>query len=938
MLKRTLLSRSLLTALGGSAALSGVSSFAQQPDTAVLERVIVTGSNIRRTDAETPSPVQVISADDLKKSGYTSVSEVLRNITANGQGTLSQSFSGAFASGASGLSLRGLTVGATLVLIDGHRMAPYPIGDDGQRSFVDISNIPFDAVERIEILKDGASAVYGSDAIAGVVNVILKRSFVGKTIAADVGTSYKGDGNTYRLSGTVGFGDLAADGHNFYIAGELRQQKEIRFMDRGGLYTQSDFRSSGGFDITRGVPNPLVNGLPRSSTGYVTDAAGNIVGFMPGCDAAKLAAGQCSYANTWLQIQPKTENRNLVARFTQNLGADWEASVQASYFQSKSQVLAAPGVTFNSGYQGITSGPGVVPSLRPVVPPTSITDTNPSYPAGTRLASGLLTYTFLDIGPNVIETDARATRLIGDLRGRFADWDLSAAAGYTEVRLTLSSRGNINSENLQTALNSTTDPYRVGGPNSAAVNAFIAPQLTARDLSKLAFASLSAGRDLMQLPGGPLSVAVGADYIHRSQNAVAPADVAAGLVNSFSNNYTIGIQKVASVHGELVAPITKELEAEAAVRYDYYNLSGGKASPKIGTKYTPIPELALRATVGRGFRAPGPAENGTSGQTFFATTQNDPDLCPDPANPAAPGTFPSQCSIAVGTVQSTNPALKPETSKSFTFGVIFEPIKAFSASLDFYSIEIKNQIVPGSSAAAVRGTNFTPLLQVQPDGSTVLVTPPSAQIAYFQTSYINANSTKTSGVDLGLQYRQKFEGVGDFKSDFMLSYMNKYDLTIGGITYHLAGTHGPFLVSGDTGSPKTRIQWTNTFTRGPWQLAGTLNYISSFDLTDPSVGIDTCVQALQNGAGGAAYSALLAAGTVPNGVPCRVGSFTTFDLYGKYEINKQLSIQASVLNLFNASAPQDWATYGGTTAPYNPSLHTQGAIGRFFSVGMKYAF
>jgi iron complex outermembrane recepter protein len=939
MSKKTLRYKTVLTVFGGTAAMTCIGSFAQpSPPSTELERVTITGSSIRRTDAETPSPVQVLTADDLKKSGYTSVSEVLRNITANGQGTLSQNFSGAFATGSSGISLRGLTVGATLVLIDGHRMAPYPIGDDGQRSFVDISNIPFDAIERIEVLKDGASAVYGSDAIAGVVNVILKRSFVGQTISADAGTTYKRDGNTYHVAGTIGFGDLATDGHNFYIAGELRKQNQIRFIDRGGIYTQTDFRSNGGYDVTPGVPNPLVGSLPASATGYVTDADGNIVGFMPGCDAGKLAAGQCSFANTWSQIQPKGENYNLVARFTQALGSDWQASVQGSYFQSKSESVGAWSTAFNNGYQGITSGPGVVPALLPVVPPTTIPSTNPSYPAGTGLSSGLLTYTFRDLGPTITETNARSARLIGDLQGKLGAWDLSAAVGYTEVRLDLRGLGFVNAQNLQTALDSTTNPYLVGGPNSDAVNAFVAPVLTTRDLSKLGFVQVSATRDVMQLPGGPLSIALGADYIRRSQNTVAPADIASGVTGIFSNNFTVGKQTVASVHGELVAPITKQLEVEAAVRYDRYNLSGGKASPKFGAKYTPIPEFALRGTIGRGFRAPGPAENGTAGQTFFASTTNDPVLCRDPANPGTPGTFPSQCAIAVGTVQGTNPALQPETSKSFTLGMIFEPIKDISASLDFYSIEINNQIVPGSSTATVRGTNFTPLPQVQPDGSTQLVVPPAAPIAYFQNSFVNANSTKTSGVDLGLQFRHRFEGVGTIKSDLMVSYMNKYDLTIDGVTYQLAGTHGPFLVSGDTGSPKTRVQWANTFSRGPWQLTGTLNYVSSYDLTDPSQGIDDCVTGLSIGRGANAYSGLISAGVVPAGIKCRVDAFTTFDLYGNYDFSKQLSVHASILNVFNAGAPEDWGTYGGGRAPYNPSLHSQGAIGRFFNVGLKYAF
>jgi iron complex outermembrane recepter protein len=938
MLKRTTLAKSLLIAFGGSAALYGGAALAQQTPVQELQRVEITGSNIRRTDAETPSPVQVITADDLKKSGYTSVQEVLHNITANGQGTLSQSFNGAFASGASGVSLRGLTVGATLVLIDGHRMAPYPIGDDGQRSFVDISAIPFDAIERVEILKDGASAVYGSDAIAGVVNVILKRSFVGTTITADAGTSYKNDGSTYHVAGTFGFGDLGTDGRNFYISAEARKQNQIRFLDRGGLFTQTDFTATGGQNVTPGVPNDINGGLPRSGTGYITDADGNIIGFMPGCDATKLAAGQCTYRDNWSQIQPKTENYNLLARYTQTLGADWEASVQASYFVSKSQQLAGPGRAFAGGYQGTTSGPGVVPALLPALDPTSIPSTNPSFPAGTGATSGLLRYTFLDIGPNVTNTDSRSARLIGDLKGKLGAWDLSASGGITEVRLRLTGLGNINSANLQAALDSTTAPYLVGGPNSAAVLDFVAPTLKAKDVSKLQFVHVGAGRDLIDLAGGPLSIALGADYVHRTQVSLAPADVAAGLVNTFSNNFTIGKQAVASVYAELVAPITKQLEAEAAVRYDRYNLSGGKASPKFGAKYTPIPEVALRGTAGRGFRAPGPAENGNAGQTFFASATRDEILCPDAANPTAVGSFPSQCNINVGTVQGANPALKSETSKTFTLGLIVEPVKDFSASVDYYSIELENQIVPGSSKTPVRGTNFSPISQVQPGGAQVLVVPPVAPIAYYQVGYVNANSTKTTGFDLGLQYRHKFEGVGDLKSELLISRMLSYDLTVDGITYKLAGTHGPFIISAATGSPKTRAQWINTFASGPWSVTGTVNYVSSFDLTDPSIGINDCLTALSNGSGGQYYQEPIGNGIVPPGVKCKVDSFTTFDVSGRFDVSKQLSIHASILNLFNTRAPDDWLTYGGGTAPYNPSFHSQGAIGRYFNVGATYKF
>jgi iron complex outermembrane receptor protein len=208
-----------------------------------LATIVVTGSRIRRTDTETPSPVDIVTAEQLHDSGFTSTQDVLHNLTSNGQGTLSQGFSGAFASGAAGIALRGLNVGATLVLINGHRSAPYPIGDDGYRSFVDVANLPFDAIERIEVLKDGASAVYGSDAIAGVVNIILKKTYQGAEVTADSGISSHGDGSQFHLSGIYGMGDLDSDGHNAYVSAEFRRQNNIKFADRGGTFTRHDYTS-----------------------------------------------------------------------------------------------------------------------------------------------------------------------------------------------------------------------------------------------------------------------------------------------------------------------------------------------------------------------------------------------------------------------------------------------------------------------------------------------------------------------------------------------------------------------------------------------------------------------------------------------------------------------------------------------------------------------
>ena len=568
---------------------------------------MITGSHLRRTDTETANPIEVVTSEQLHQSGYTSIQDALHDLTANGQGTLSQGFSGAFASGAAGVALRGLNVGATLVLIDGHRTAPYPIGDDGQRSFVDVSNLPFQAIEQAEVLKDGASAIYGSDAIAGVVNIILKKSYQGAELSAESGISSHGDGRQVHLSGIWGGGDVGADGHNFYLSAEYRKQGEIKFSDRGGLYTQTDFTGSGGIDTTLGVQNILVGGLPRSGTGYVIDPnTSNIVGFMPGCDATKFAANQCTYKDTWDQIQPPTENLNIVGRFTQVIADNWRLSFDAGYFESKAEQAGGPGRTFLGGYQGVASGPGVTPTLLTPVDPTTIPSTNPGYPAGTGLASALLRYTFLNIGPEITKTDAKSYRAIAILGGQAGAWDFDFSAGYTEVSLGLKGVNYINPGNLQVALNSATAPFLVGQANTGAVNAFVAPLLTTTDTSKLSFIHAGANRNLMTLSGGPLGVAFGVDYFTRDQHTVAPADVANGFTPNFSNNFTTGKQRVSSAYAELGAPLAKQFELNAAIRYDHYNLSGGKASPKIGFKFTPLPQFAIRGAASKGTARLGP--------------------------------------------------------------------------------------------------------------------------------------------------------------------------------------------------------------------------------------------------------------------------------------------------------------------------------------------
>jgi iron complex outermembrane receptor protein len=924
-----LLSGLALSGAWGGAALAQTASLPADNTSAAapqsLEKSYVTGSNIRRTDVETPSPVEVITAEDLKKSGYSSISDVLHNITANNMGSLTQANPAAFAAGGSGVSLRGLTVGATLVLINGHRMSPYPMPDDGERSFVDLSAIPFDAVERIEILKDGASSIYGSDAIAGVINVILKRSFTGTTVSAEAGTSYKGDGSTSHASATTGWGDLVEDGYNAYIAFEYRSQDQILLNSRPYL-TRTDWTGSGGVNLTQGVNNlTVVQGLPGSVTGYLVDPLNPInantltpapVAFYPGCNAVKLNAGQCSYVNNSLAIQPSTQNIDLLGKFTKRLEGDWEMNIQGSVFNSQAQQAGVYNATTPLGFFGLTTlafSPTVNPPVQynPNNFPYVIT-VPANYPGNPLGRPAGLVYDFPDLGAQRQETNTTSYRLVGEVTGSYAGFDLEASVGVTSVVTNLANINYISISGLQTALNNQS--YIVGGKNSSAVLSQIAPYASQNSQSDLDFLTLRATRDLWTLPGGPLSVGAGFDFTHNSLNEQFPGSFASGDQASPIYSFAVGDQNVTAIYGELVAPLLKNLEVDASARMDYYTQFGTDTTPKLGIKWDPIKELTLRGTYSQGFRAPNIAESGNAGSTSGVLN-----AAINPAN----GNL-----IYVPNIQLSSDHLKPEKSSSYTLGFILEPNRNVNVSVDYYNIDLKNQII----SVGQLGENQ----YLYPQLYGVKFYPNLPNIAYDTYPFINASQTKTDGVDIDLQGKLDLGEYGHFKADLQFTRMFSYDVTLPQLgTFQLAGTHGPSFVSGDTGTPKDRAQLTLDWSRGPLDITGTVNYISSYSVDDPSYGTPDCASSLVSVFNGAQ----------PPSNFCRVASFTTLNLNARYQLTRQWEIHGAITNVFNRQAPYDLETFGsagngaGTGgAPYDPALAQDGAIGRFFMVGARYTY
>jgi iron complex outermembrane receptor protein len=942
MLNKTVLVRALTLAFGSAALTAGMAAQAQTTENPgaggqAPQRVVVTGSLISRTDTETPAPVQVLTAQDIQRSGKTSVAELLTDLAANGAGTLGSGFSGAFANGASGVSLRGLSVGATLVLVDGHRLAPYPLSDDSQRSFVDVSSIPFDAIERIEVLKGGASSIYGSDAIAGVVNIILKKNLNGTQVKAESGKTQHGGGRTNRASLSTGIGDLDNDGYNAFITAEWRRQGDIKVSDRDQFsWDNRDWRSRGGNNLTLGVPTSLNKSLTPTNSPFLYNAAGaggvsNPANFQflnpSACNYTSYMAGACAVRDTVTNIQPATENVNVLIGATKKLGADWELAFKGSMFQRNS-VNNRGTTSLNNGV--LTTGIGRVANT--LIPATA---------SFNQLGAPARLYGYIPgVDPNAsLDNTSKTTRFALDLHGSAYGWDLRAAGGVTEVKTDINYSGYIDRLALYNSIfNGSWNP--VGG-NSPGMISQISPTFSNSLDSKLNYIDVVGSRDLMQLGAGPLSLATGVHWHKREQNA-PPASLTLNGQVANTSAFVIGNETNTAAFAELQATPIKGLETDISGRYDHYDTYGNSFTPAAKFKWTVMPQLGFRGTYERGFRAPNPAEVGNAGSFFTFNAINDPILCAN-GNPDTKGNVPGACGLNPPYVQVTSKNLSPEKSKSYSLGMIAEPIKGLNATFDYYNIEVRNQIVtaagndPNFFPAFVRGP-ITPIDISNGNGTTSVGTPSAGPIVYAKSPYINLGSTKTSGVEVDFNYRWRLPNdLGGLRANLSAAHTISYEQSLADVTYQLAGTQGPSVVSGATGNPKDRAQFSLDWNRGPLDVTTSVNYTSSFSTLDPSVGGTSCSSTGLDVGGRTYFQA------IPGGQPavyCEVASFTTVNLNVQYKLSPNLTLRGAVLNMFDRQPPIDVATYGnaGTQTAYNASLHQAGAVGRFFSLGLSYTF
>ena len=407
-------------------------------------------------------------------------------------------------------------------------------------------------------------------------------------------------------------------------------------------------------------------------------------------------------------------------------------------------------------------------------------------------------------------------------------------------------------------------------------------------------------RSLMDLKGGPLGLAFGTEWRKTSNSLTPQTYTDQGDIIGLGYSAYDGTQNVYAGYVELSAPVLEQLELSAALRYDKYESGEGKATPKLGVKWTPADWIALRGSYAEGFRAPNPAENGDGGLAAFSNAR-DPVRC---------AIDPAECTArSVAIITRPNKDLKPEESKSYSVGLVLQPTSSTSLTVDAWQIKRTNEIVQGSTAAAILAGS------VLRDSNNIGGVANSGSILAVNTGYVNASSSRVRGIDTDI--RQTFDiGPGQLEMDLQWSHILKFERTEGGETVDYAGTHGNCDVTNCIGTPKDKINFGTTWRQGVWSVSGVANYIAKMDNTDKR---------------GGDYQAFYEDGTPVT----KISSFTTFDLSGRWNITEAFELNASVANVFDRIAPLDPTTYGGVN--YNP-MHFSGALGRYFTVGAKYTF
>lgn len=969
--------------------------------------IIITGSISRNPAAATASPIVTTTAQDLQDRGVTTVADALQLLTANNAGTAPPSWSSfGFATGASAPSLRGLNDAYTLTLFNGMRTAFYPLGDDGYRNFVDINTIPISVVDRIDTLLDGASATYGSDAIAGVINVITKRQITGVHLNASAGITQRGDAGERRISATAGYGDLDRQGFNVYVNGEYQKSDPLLVRNRGYPFNTANLSKICGTAAQGCLNNGILNGIQADNSflGFTSTSVPVVRAYTPGlagigqyqllnptlgCQnlasytltAANAAATlartgvpiaastpgsvcQEDLVNEYRAYNSNITRKGLNARATFKLGSFGEAYVMANYYNTTTKGNnAGP-----QGFTGSTAAGGITSTVSAIFLPAYVCSAGTSaivggsvIASGCNAGNGTLNPNnpFAASGnlarllarPNVsrsTNTDTRTYRISGGVNGSFGDgWNFNLAGTASEVVLKTQNTGYIYLQGLLDAIAKGTYNFRDQTQNTAAQIAAVFPENRNKSTSKLTQIQATVDKDLFNLPGGALNVAVTGQF--RYEAIHNPSANPANLVNPNARYFGVnavgvdGKRHVWSAGYEITAPIFDMLKVKAEGSYDSYSTGQSRFSPKFEAEFKPIEQVKLRGTYGKGFRIPSFSESFALPTTGYVSASIN---CISPtytAFCAAHASNPAYYTGAYsyGLTSSGNPNLKPEVSTSLTAGIVLQPISRVTITVDYWSTKIKNVIIGASVSAADIAQYYTNNGVLTNPGITAVKGIADPQnlnalplLGFAVGSYKNADAFLAKGIDFSASGKFDITSGLQWRTNFNASLLLRLQQTNDdGSISRYDNSLGSCNITSCSGAPKWRASWQNTLKFGDTASVTLTGYYTagfSSVATDSGGVYGDCAQSALNGQQ-AIYPL--------NGDPIQCNSKSIFDLDGHFEfyVGKKFTFYGDIQNIMDRKPPFDPnAAYG--LYQFNPAWADRLFIGRSFRFGARVDF
>ena len=938
-----------LALLGLSTHLVGLAQ--TPPASQSLGRVEITGSSIKRIQSEGALPIEILTSDDMVKRGIGSVQQMLNQLSGNASGadnavSNNNVFGGdtdRLTGGSSNANLRGFGPGSTLVLLNGRRISTHGMSGGS----VDIDAIPFAAIQRVEILKDGASAIYGTDAIGGVINFILKKDYEGVSIGLDGSRPFQSAaGSTRQVSVTAGKGTLEKDGFNVMASLAVQRNDILRGSDRDW---------ANGFNPALGLsPNssssPFANVITASGTAMgtagsrvgTTDATKytriNLLSMQNQCDAVtegvqfqpalwttptasaatragNIASGRylCNtdYGSQYMLAAPK-EATNLVMRGSMKLAENHTATVELTGSRTGVRSELTPTQFSTSASTNAAIGSNFYPVNGPYylnLKNYGVLDFDPTKPIAYRMR-------MQDWGNRVIDNISTNGRLLLALDGVVGKYDYklglstATAEAYSDLY-----DGYAYSTKLNAALKTgIINPWVLPGQTQTPEAMALIESTKARGRvmgGKTALTQMdgSLSGEWMNLPAGPLGFAVGFDlrketyeFANTTGDPTAAITCVSTLLTTVASDVLLcpgntGVplvsRNIQAVYGELAVPVTKGLELQLALRTDKYEGFGTTTNPKIAFRYQPVESFLMRGSVNSGFKAPSFQQQQINNAPQLDVTKwSDPVRCP---------VDPTQCDIQVNYTSSGNPDLKPEKSKQGTLGFVWAPASAVTVYADYWRVDLSDRI---------RTLTIGDLRNNYSLFTDRFVRDASGNVSLVKAGWANAAGSSTKGIDWGAS--GAFDAMGSkwiaaINGTHMLSHMESPLENLPMVEY--VGTFG-------TRTLYLRNKFTTSLTwnEGPWSSTLTGTYKSGYQDQD-----------LSNRA------------TMPATANTDVDSYTTFGLSATYKGFKNASITVGIRNLLDVKPPfthHDVDDVAG--AGWDPRVADP--FGRTLTLAMKYDF